>query len=603
VTYYGLDIGTHLTKIIRVDGHRHLLDAKCIPTPVEEKVAGEPKVVLERLFQAINEAVPLRHLQEAFVATSISSRLVTSTVVTLPLMPGGDVPGAAVFEARTKMLSPPGPDAVFEVAILEKKTQQTPRIEAMVSTVEKQVLQELLDAFRLVRIIPRLITHSSFSLVHALSGELAQREGLCIIQMGGSTIDVIIAKRGRPRFSRSMNFGCQQMVRDIATASHLAWNEAERLLLTEGVAEVSEAQRPPASQGTAPPPVTSIVQSYLERIVTEVRRSLIFTREEYGERVETILLSGGGSLIRNLLPYLEKKIGGELRILDPFKDLDISRSSLEVTTTQGPLYANACGLAQILSEPKKGREVVNFIPADVKRLARKSVTAMVGVYAGFAVIAVLIAGWWDQQHDLQSLKGDFDRRQAEYQELRRYLDQHKEVGQRERRIQELTALVERLKKSQPDLIAIFQEIARSVPEKVTLTEVSLEEKGSTSSTRRSTGRRRVAPTSDLEGEPSPLALNRPSPIAEEGQAPSESKSRSTKETWGLTLKGEMVERFEVASALAERWKTQLERSPTLTRVTLTLPSLGKLAPRFVGQGDVELTPPAKFSFTLTAEFK
>ena len=174
-------------------------------------------------------------------------------------------------------------------------------------------------------------------------------------------------------------------------------------------------------------------------MVSEFRRSLIFYKEESGERVERILFSGGGILLKNFLPYLDKNIGGGLQILDPLKTIVIqphkSKASLDKITPEASLYASACGLAQILCEARRKEETVNFLPLEFKKREQRLIRLVLAVQVGFLFIFALISGWMNAQGKAQRLQASLTGINAEYQALKPFISQQAEVNKKKQKFQ------------------------------------------------------------------------------------------------------------------------------------------------------------------------
>ena len=599
---FGIDIGTGYTKIIELDSRKNLINAKSFPTPYTALEGDvKRKIDFDGLLKLIFETFPLRKLQEGKVATSVYSGFTACILVTLPPMPKREMSNAAVMEARRKMIPPPTPDACFESLLLEeKKIEKKSKPELLVVKSEKQGIDERLNIFKNIGIIPGLITTSSFALLSSISREEVQKESIVIIDIGASTLDITIVKNGKQRFFRSIGFGCYNIILDISKELNISESEAEAALITSGVPPISlETNKEASLEDDRLVKLKQVILPHLERMVSEFRRSLIFYKEESGERVERILFSGGGILLKNFLPYLDKNIGGGLQILDPLKTIVIqphkSKASLDKITPEASLYASACGLAQILCEARRKEETVNFLPLEFKKREQRLIRLVLAVQVGFLFIFALISGWMNAQGKAQRLQASLTGINAEYQALKPFISQQAEVNKKKQKLQSQISLWGELKKINPDVSVILSEISRLIPEEIIITELSLKKTSATQ--QESAG---LGPGESGQGQMQQGTPQQGGGVSGQGQT---TPGSGTQGPWTIQLKGETVAFYETFSKLIEELKGRFERSPYFKEVKLNLPKLGKLQPRLIGEEKVELTQAKTLSFSLTANLE
>lgn len=576
----GIDIGTAYTKVVGLDKRGEPVLVKRVPTPPTGFGGGEAQQVVNQL-----DALAPFALHQADIAACVPSQFVNSTVVTLPRMPGKDLASAAVYEARRTMIPRPGPEALFECQVVEEQNGDPTKAKVLVIKTERQGLEERFNLLKQAGLVPKVITTSSFALLHAVSPADRRKGSLAMVHLGARTLDVITAKDGQQRFFRSLNLGCRDMVPEMAKALRVSEQEAERLLLDSGTPD-------PAASTPAPSPdprlqtVRPAIQSYLERIVTEIRRSFTYYRQESGERVDTILLSGGGVLIQNLFPYLTQHIGGDLKLCDPFYGLHHKEAApgLEDLAALGPLYTAAYGLAQIAAAPPHSRETVNFLPRELRWHERRATKTVLGLQIGMGLLVSLGAAWLVTEGRAASIRSAIRTHQATYASLQPVLTQHQHLSHRQRWLEARLAFITRLANTQPDLPAILEGIVRALPERIALTELTVSGPNRLSS--------EAAPPASQLAPPVGWSPATASPLGR-GRADAEGP-------WRLSVTGTLQAHYEAALNLLERLKSRLEPSPYFSDVAVQLPRPEMLQPRTVGEGVVELTQPQSFAFTLTA---
>jgi type IV pilus assembly protein PilM len=589
----GIDIGSVYTKIIELDSSRNLISAKKIPMLYAAGSSSEKqKIDFDKFLKLILDCYPLRKLQEAKIALSLYSGNSTYTLVTLPRMSKKEMSFSALIEAKRKMILPPGPEAVFESLLLEeKKVDKAYKTEVLVIKTEKQSVDERLDVFKKVGIFPKLITTSSFAVINSIPQEEIAQDNVAIVNIGANTLDITIAQKSKQRFFRSVNFGCRNIILDISEGLNIAETEAENNLIDQGIflGLVSlEGSKPPSLADPRIEKLKQVIQLDLERIVNECRRSFIFYKEESGERIEKILFTGGGILAKDLFPYLAKNIGGESKILEPFKNinLDTHKGSLDLgkITQEASLYASACGLAQVLCDKRKLNEAVNFLPLELKKREGKLLRFIIITEVGLILILGLIWGWLGIKEKVPLIESLVTGTKSEYEALQHFIPEQKKVSERKQKLQEQLSSVEQIKNQSPNIVLILKEIGKLIPEGVTLTELSMSKAGTAQQSLGSQG----------------------SAAGGSSQAGSESSSgggSGARGSWEIQLKGETSIPYEQFSQFIGNLAKKFELSSYFKEVQLTAPKT-KLVVKLTGENNVEfVTPSQVLSFTLKAKLK
>jgi type IV pilus assembly protein PilM len=94
-----------------------------------------------------------------------------------------------------------------------------------------------------------------------------------------------------------------------------------------------------------------ILQTTIDELLREIRRSINFFQSQLEDEVPSplveILLTGGGSQIQGLAPYMTARLGTDTRVVDPFDSsyLEMTPEAEEWLRAQGPHLGVALGLA------------------------------------------------------------------------------------------------------------------------------------------------------------------------------------------------------------------------------------------------------------------
>jgi cell division protein FtsA len=173
--------------------------------------------------------------------------------------------------------------------------------------------------------------------------------GVCVIDMGGGTTDVLVYADGGIAHTSVIPAGGNNITRDVSAGLRTPGGEAERLKRNFGcalgrmIADDEEIEVPGVG-GHAPRKVarrvlSDIIEPRVEEIFSEVRRRI----EEAGllEQISAgVVLTGGAVLMEGMVECAEEVLGMPVRMGFPIGVKGI------VQLVQGPQYATGVGLVR-----------------------------------------------------------------------------------------------------------------------------------------------------------------------------------------------------------------------------------------------------------------
>jgi type IV pilus assembly protein PilM len=156
-----------------------------------------------------------------------------------------------------------------------------------------------------------------------------------IIDLGAQRTSFIVVVGGVPYFTSSIPFSSEGINDTIAKGLNLDSLEAEKVKIDHGI-ETSEEN-----------PIFEVIKSLLENLVQEIEKTIDF----YGEiskdnsTVEKIILCGGGSNMKGLIPYMAKRLKKPIELGDPWVNLQMGNSLPIIDKEKSARYLTAIGLA------------------------------------------------------------------------------------------------------------------------------------------------------------------------------------------------------------------------------------------------------------------
>ncbi|MCL4694579.1 MAG: type IV pilus assembly protein PilM, partial [Candidatus Hydrogenedentes bacterium] len=291
------------------------------------------------------------------------------------------VPGQSVF-TRTRAL-PPVPEYKVTQIVRYEIQQQIPfsldqiafdyqvlqRTEAggydvLMAAIKVDVVEKRLDIIRDVKRQVDTVDVCPLAAYNWLkyTGEFGE-EGDCValIDLGAATTDIVIERDNQFRFTRSLNLGGNDVSSAIAAEFGVSFADAEKMKRERGFAPSGDPQRD--GKGG------EVIGRVLNRLVSEISRSFAYFRSQPGGGpVSRIIVTGGGACLRNMIPFLQRQLGIEVRVAQPLAGLAITPGAQEVNE-HPEQAAVALGLALRCCE--RVAIGVNLIPPRILEAARR----------------------------------------------------------------------------------------------------------------------------------------------------------------------------------------------------------------------------------------
>lgn len=154
-----------------------------------------------------------------------------------------------------------------------------------------------------------------------------------VIDIGASATKVYVVEHGVVALSHNIPRGGQDVTRTIATSSGISVGSAESLKKQHGFARAEGSYD------------VKSIELVFSRIFDEARRALDQFEHAKGKKVESMVLTGGGGVTKELASYAKTFFSVDVHIADPFGKTRTPAFMKPVLEAIGPEFAVAVGLA------------------------------------------------------------------------------------------------------------------------------------------------------------------------------------------------------------------------------------------------------------------
>ncbi len=228
-------------------------------------------------------------------------------------------------------------DVIFDFYVLPQEFQlKKNQLSILVLAVNKEIVNDLLEVLDKTGLDPIGMESESFALVRSLLGENDKNKVSLIMDIGGNKTSFLFVVNELLLFTSSIYISAKTFTDNIAKDFNMNFREAEKLKIEQGIGSMTKRD-----------PIFVSLEGSLNSLAEEARRSIDFFIEklQYANRLDQIILCGGGAGMKGLIPYLAKKLGYPTFLGNPWKNVRLGKIIPPMNREESVEYATAIGLA------------------------------------------------------------------------------------------------------------------------------------------------------------------------------------------------------------------------------------------------------------------
>jgi type IV pilus assembly protein PilM len=210
-------------------------------------------------------------------------------------------------------------------------------MDVILVAVKKDVINDYVSVVKEAGLNTVVVDVDAFALenMYGINYEVEAGKNVALVNIGASTMNMNMLKGGVSVFTRDSSIGSNIHSDALQKEFNITYEEAERLKRGEPVEKVR------------PEEAAALIVSASNEIFSEISRSLDYFRSSTLQaEVQELILSGGCALIRDFPQLLSEKIGIEVRVAEPFRNILIPKKfETSFMEEMAPIAAVAVGLA------------------------------------------------------------------------------------------------------------------------------------------------------------------------------------------------------------------------------------------------------------------
>ena len=335
----GLDIGSSAVKLVELKekkGGTYSLVKLGLERLSPEAIVDGSIMDSSMVVETISKLNTERAVKNSNYATSLSGHSVIIKKISLPAMSQEELAESIQWEAEQYI-----PFDINDVN-LDYVPLTTPgsgdNIEVILVAVKKEKINDYTSVISQTGKVAQIVDVDAFALqnCYEMNNDVDEGRVVALVNIGASVTNVNVLSGTNSLFWRDITFGGNQYTDAIQRELSLSFEQAEELKRGRPQGDYTIQQ------------VIPILNSVSEDFAGELRKTLdFFTATSGAERVDEIVLAGGGSGVLNLDAILRDKFGIPVSIMDPFRRVNVDESQFnpEELAEIAPSMAIAVGLA------------------------------------------------------------------------------------------------------------------------------------------------------------------------------------------------------------------------------------------------------------------
>ncbi len=339
----GLDIGSSNIKIaqLRPKDNQFVLETYGLVNTSYQIANKESSSLVKQTAELLKDLMKRAGVTTNKVVASLPNNSVFTSVIEMPKIPQSELKTAVEFEAK-KYVPLPLTEVALSWSIIEEKkatltkdsnigsfqSDASNRTKVLLTAVPTAVIKNYLEVFKLAGLEALALEIEALALIRSLVGEDLGNN--ILIDIGAKSTSVNLVDSGYLRLSKNLNIGGDTITTTLSKSLSVNFARAEQFKKDFGLS---------GSNGQIP----QVMRPILDVIKNEVGQ-LIGLFESRGQRIDKIIITGGGSRLPSLKEYLAS-LSKPIVTANPWTRVEYPEKLKPVIEPLGLNLAVAMGLA------------------------------------------------------------------------------------------------------------------------------------------------------------------------------------------------------------------------------------------------------------------
>jgi type IV pilus assembly protein PilM len=336
----GIDIGKDRIRAVEVENPRKarptVVRVHEVALPEGSSHSGEVREV-RTVATALKRLWSTGGFRSKKVVLGMGNQRVLARDLTVPKMPLDDIRASLPYQVQD-LLPVPVSDAMLDFyPVSEGQGENGPVVHGLLIAALKEAVNANVEAVRLAGLNPIEVDLIPFALTRLFAS--GRSEAVVLIDIGGSTTNVVVAVNGVPEFVRIIPTGGDEVTNGIAMRLGVDLPMAETVKRGSRVGRAAQEALPDERQA-----IEAVTESSID-LLSSLRNTVdYYTGSRPQHRPSRIVLSGGGAQLAGLAEVLADLTRMPVVIGNPYENVHTVRG-LSKSNVSPLSLAVALGLA------------------------------------------------------------------------------------------------------------------------------------------------------------------------------------------------------------------------------------------------------------------
>jgi len=334
---FSVDINDDEIKVFQIENAKSKKrtigwSRKSLPKKIFDNFVLKDKNTFIQILKEAMDGAKGKRIRGNAVSFSIPENKVFLRILQLPLMSKEEAKESIKWEVESNIPISIN-DVYFDWQIVERKKSA---MKVLVVACPKVVIDNLVDAFRMANL--RVLTIEADS-VAAGRGVLSEKndEPILVVDIGISNTSYFIFQKGYPVFSSSSSVSGKMFTDILSKDFSITLREAEKYKKKVGLGSTKKERSD----------MLSLYNPLLSSLVSEIERTISFFDDKLIEEkgINSIIVSGGGSNLKGLIPYLSINLKKKINQSNPWENIAINKDLPPISIEEAQSYVTSIGLS------------------------------------------------------------------------------------------------------------------------------------------------------------------------------------------------------------------------------------------------------------------
>lgn len=289
-------------------------------------------------------------------SVGIANQKIVVRTMEFPIIDPKELRAAIEFQAQ-EAIPIPLDEAILDFQVLSTtpgEVEGAGRQQVLIVAAQRDMIGQFMQVAKKAGLSIDGIDLQAFALMRSVAPPVAfvdqgapQADGAsALINIGAGISNIVVASGGTPQFTRVVNLGYEALVQALMQNRGVSHQEADLMRLTVGLTGSAAAAADLEDSTVAE--IHEVLDSTCESFADEIRRSVDYYHSlQQDAPIARILLSGEGSLTRNMCDYLAAALHLPVALGNPLQFIAENKSKLPQQELEliAPRLAIALGLA------------------------------------------------------------------------------------------------------------------------------------------------------------------------------------------------------------------------------------------------------------------